>query len=401
MPLAPLTRTLEARIPQRLSEGRSRIGPGGTVTYSVNRGPLSVSVSRTALVIEAPVRARAEACRGDACYASCEPEAVVAAEVPLLLSPDYRFRATSVSLRFTRPCKVRALGGLLTVDITPTLEAQLRPELRRIASEIDGQLPELATRIAEAWSELSAPRELPLGGCFVLQPVGVVQGPFTPSADTLGARFAVLAYPELRASCGARPPVVPLPRLQTDAALPEEGAVRLGMVTSLASVARGFEAAGALQASGKRFRVARAEVEARGSDVEAQLALTGDVCGEVAMAAGFDYSGDGRFVRLTGAELWPGERERITSATLEPAALAQALAAAPRVSPLLSMQALRDAAPPLAAGLSRPTLEVRAVVSSARAAGARARGEELVTFVEARGALWLKAAENPWPATLY
>jgi hypothetical protein len=382
---------LEARVPQRLTDGRVHIGPGGTVTYSVRRGPLSVSVSHTALMIEAPVHASAEACRGDACYASCQPEAVVVAEVPLMLSPDYRFRATSVSLRFTRPCKVRALGGLLTVDLTPTLEAQLRPELQRVESEIDGQLPELATRIAAAWSELSATRELPLGGCFVLQPVGVVQGPFTPSADTLDARFAVLAYPELRASCGAPPSMVPLPLLQTDAALPEEGVVRLGMVTSLASVARAFEAAESRQASGKRFRVAHAEVTSQGSDVEAQLALTGDVCGEVGVAAHFDYSGDGQLIRLAGAELPPGERERINAAELEPAALTQALATAPRIRPLLSVQALRDAAPPLAAKLSQPALEVRAVVSSARAGGALARDEELVTFVEARGALWLKA----------
>ena len=270
--LSPLKRTLEERVPKRLGEGRVRIGPGGTVTYSVERGALSLRVTRGALLVEAPVRARAEACRGNDCYASCEPEALVVAEVPLMLRSDYRFEKTSVSLSFTRPCKVRALG-VLTLDAPHA--RSMSPELGKspVRSTASGQL---AARLA-GWVELSAPRPLPLGGCLVLQPFGIVQGPVSASAVTLGARFAVQLRPELRASCGDEPAAAALPPLQTDAALPEEGAVRLGMVTPLASLARAFESAEPAQASGKRLRVAQAEVTARGSDVDVQLALTGDV----------------------------------------------------------------------------------------------------------------------------
>ncbi len=313
------------------------------------------------------------------------------AEVPLMLGPDYRFQKASVSVSFTRGCKVRALGGFLTVDITPTLDAQLRPELEKVAREIDGQLPDLRPRITQGWSELTAPREVPLGGCFVLQPFGLVQGPFSASTTVLAARFAVRARPELRTDCGAAPAVAPLPPLETNAALPEEGVVRLGMVTPLANVARAFESAEATTVSGKRLRVARADVASHGGNVDAQLTLGGDVCGDVALEAALDFSGDGQHIQLAKGVLWPGERERVVERGLDESALIRALSGAVRLAPLLSVQGFKDAAPPLAAGLSRPELEVRATVSTAHAAGATARGDELVAWLEARGAIWLKA----------
>lgn len=376
VPLKPLERTLEARVPKQLAEGRVRIGPGGTVTYSVERGELSLRITQTALLIEAPARARAEACRGDDCYARCEPEARIVAEVPLMLSPNYRFQTTTVSATFTRGCKVRALGGFLTIDVTPTIEGQLEPELRKVAKEIDRQLPELEPRIAEAWKELAAPRELPLGGCFVLQPVGVIQGPFSPSSTALRARFAVQARPELRTTCGAAPAAPPLPPLATDATLPKDGVVQLGMVTSLDSVASSLESP----------RVKRAEVASNGPNIDAQLALSGKTCGDVALQAALDFSGDGQHIRLARPALWPGEKERLAGSGVDESELVSAV----RIAPLLSVRGFRSAAPSLASSLSQRGVEVSATVSSTRAAGATARGNELVAWLEARGAVQLK-----------
>ena len=395
--LGPLARTLEQRVPKRLADGTVRIGPGGTVAYSAERGALSVRVSRTALLIEAPVRAKAQACRGDDCYASCEPEGLAVAEVPLMLRSDYGFEKASVSLSFTRGCRIRALGGLLTLDVTPSLEAQLAPELRRVAREIDEQLPHLAPRVAQAWAELSAPHQLPLGGCFLLRPFGVVQGPLVASTVKLETRFAVLARPELRANCGDAVPLVPLPPLTTDDGLPEEGVVRLAMVTPLASLERALEAAQPLPLSGKRLRVAHASITAQGSSVDVQMTLGGDTCGDLGLAAALDFDGDGQHIRLAPAAFSPGERERLLTGKLDPSELSQALSRAASVSPLLSVPAFSAAAPPLAASLSQPSLDVRATVSSARPAGARARGDELVAWLEARGALWLDAKALPPP----
>jgi hypothetical protein len=285
---------------------------------------------------------------------------------------------------------VRALGGLLTLDVTPTLEAQLAPELDKVARDIDGQLPDVAAEVEKAWRELSASRTLPLGGCFFLAPFGVVQGPFLPSSQVLQARFAVQATPELRAACGEAPAPRPLPSLQADLSLPEEGVVRLGLVTPLSSIERAFESAEPVAVSSKRFRIAHAVVTSRGSDVATELQLDGDVCGNVALDAGLSFTGDGQLIGLARPQMADSERARLSSGGLDPAQVTQALAAAPHVTPLLSVSAFRDTAPGLASAFSQPQVDVSAKVSSARAAGAIARGDQLVAWLEARGGLWLK-----------
>jgi hypothetical protein len=291
-----------------------------------------------------------------------------------------------VSLRFTRGCKVRALGGLLTLDVTPTLESELQPQLESTARLIDRQLPNLRAELEKSWPQLIVPRELPLGGCFVLQPQGVVQGPIEPSTERLRASFALLAVPELRLRCGETPAATPLPPLRSDPALPAEGVVHLGMVTALSNMARGFEA-GQATLGGRSVRVSQAEVTARGSDVTAQLLLAGGVCGAVVLDGRLEFRGDGEFIHMVN-EKWPsGERQRIVDGELEPKELATVLARLPRLAPLLSVSAFRAAAPTLAAALSRPPLAISAHLSSARAGGAVARGDELVAWLEARGNL--------------
>jgi len=394
-PLEPLKRTLESRVQTRLAEGRFGIGPGGTVSYSAERGALSLSVTQSALVIEAPVRARAQACRGERCYASCEPEARVRAEVSLMLRPDYGFAPARVSLRFSRGCKVRALGGLLTIDVTPTLEAQLEPELRQAAREIDRQMPNLRAEADKAWSELSAQRSVPLLGCLVLSPSGLVQGPLQPSTERLRARFALLATPELRSECPSVAPAQPLPPLRTDPSLLEEGTIFLGMVTPLENVARALQAGPASEVSGKKLRVAEANVTARGSDVDIELRLAGEVCGNVALTAEPDFAGEREVIGLTRAQLAESEQQRLTSADVDPLALARALQATPRLQPLLSPRGLRESAQALARAGSQPSVTVSAKVSSARAAGASARDHELVAWLEARGSLSLQWSAIP------
>jgi Domain of unknown function (DUF4403) len=388
--LAPLQRALEGRIRKRVAAGKVGIGPGGELSYEAERGALALSTSANLLVVEAPIEARVEACRGANCYASCQPRALVRAEVPLLLGADYRFQPARVTLRFTRGCKVRALGGLLTLDVTPTLEAQLAPELGKVASEIDRQLPDVRAQVEVAWRELSTERELPLGGCLVLAPSGVIQGPVEPSASLLLARFAIQLTPELRTRCGeATAERRALPPLQSDASLSEEGLIRLGMVTPLTSLERAFDSA-ATALGGKSARIAGAKVAPRGADVDVELLLRGEVCGAVALTAQPDFSGDGRHIGLTKPQVSAAERDRWLEASLEPASGLEALIGLARVSPLLSVQGFREAVPALASAQSTPRLELGAHVSSARPAGAAARGEELVAWLEARGSVSLK-----------
>jgi hypothetical protein len=114
------------------------------------------------------------------------------------------------------------------------------------------------------------------------------------------ARFALLARPELRVDCSEREsrrrgPGAPavasvslpprLPPLGTDAALPDEDVVTVGMELPLTSFARAFEAAAPEAGSGPRFHVTEATVEAMGRSVTAELTLAGEVCGVVALRA--------------------------------------------------------------------------------------------------------------------
>lgn len=392
-PLAMLGERLEARLQRRLAQGRFGIGPAGSVRYSAERSDLSLAVRRDRLEVRTTVRARAAACRGENCYASCEPEAIATARVPLFLRRDYGFDPAHVALEFTRGCKIEALGGFLTVDVTPTLASQLEPELVQLASQIDQQLGSLRENVNRAWEQLSMPRKLPLG-CLVLQPQSIVQGPLTDSTTTLRARFAILARPELRQTCTNLPGPPPLPALERDASMPDEGRVTLGLVRPLDDLRRALESESAVALDQRRVRVSRAKLSALGSDLLVELGVTGDVCGQLAFAASPSFAEDGAFLGLRRPRWLEGERERVSARGFNAELLLQGLAGVPRLGPLLSVATLPSAAPALAELLSTPELDVSAKVSSAQGAGAAAREDALVTWIAMRGRLELKAVSG-------
>jgi hypothetical protein len=381
VPLPLLGDELEGRLERRLAEGRFNLGPAGNVRYSAERGAVTLSVRENQLVVQTPVHARAEACHGERCYASCVPEAIATATVPLLVRGDYGFESAKVTLRFTRGCKVKALGGFLTVDVTPTLANELQPVLAQVASRIDQQLPSMREDAARIWQQLSMPRELPLGGCLVLQPHDIVQGPIADSTSLLHARFAVLARPELRTRCLELPSPSPLPALERDLSLPDEGKATLGLVAPLEGLRRAFASAPNIATQGGAVHVNQATLRPLGDDVVVELALGGALCGELAFAATPSFTKDGAFIGLDRPKWLAGERARVAAQDLDPDHLLRALAAAPRLPPLLSVAALQSAAPPMAKMLSTPDLELSAEVSGAHGAGAAAREAQLVAWV--------------------
>ncbi len=386
LPLSRLGTELERGVPQRLAEesGR-RIGPAGLLRYSVDRGPFSLSSADGQLVIETALQGRAEACSGSRCYAGCEPQATARAVVPLWLLPDYRFDRSRVSVQFTRGCKVRALGGLLSVDVTPMLRSAIAPQLERVRAQIDSQLPELRAHVERGWRQLARPRELPLAGCLLLDPVGLVQGPMVESEGVLHARFALLARPELREECGSAPAARALPPLSADPALPEEDVVVFGMAAPLARLARAFRAA---SNGDPRTQVTHAAVEAHGNDIVAELTIAGELCGTVALHAEPAFGEDG-LLTLGKGQLAPADGERVRAAGGDPAQLARQLTELPQLAPPVALAVLRAAPAALASLFSDPELQLSAELSSLRAAGAMARGEQLVAQVEARGRLVL------------
>jgi hypothetical protein len=389
--LDKLAAELARHIAPRLAEGRGvALGPAGVLDYSVDRGAFALSIAADHLVVETPVQGRARACRGRRCYAGCEPRALVRAKIPLWLGSDYRFGRSRLSLEFTNGCKVRALGGMLSVDVTPLLKSALAPQLDRVRREIDARLPDVRARVVRAWGQLSRSRPLPLGRCLVLQPLGLVQGPVEQSGHTAHARFALLARPELRADCSEPAPRTSLPPLSADPALPDEGVVTLGVELPLTSLARAFETATPEAGSEPRLRVTQATIEALGKNVSAELELSGELCGAVALQAEPTFAGEDGAIELTAGKLDAGERARVSAAGLDAEALARQLTRLPRVSAPVSLPMLRAAPPALAWLFSDPMFSLSARVSSLRAGGAAARGEHLVAWVEARGSLWLE-----------
>jgi hypothetical protein len=388
--LASLAKELEGKIGQRLAEEQDKsIGIAGRLAYTVDRGPFRVAVEGDALVVRTDVRARAQACRGSDCYASCEPTGVATATVPLRLTPEYRFAPSRVTFAFTRGCVVRALGGIVKIDVTPTIQSELSPALRRVEREIDGKLPPLRLQAERLWAELGKTRRVPLGGCVVTNPRGIVEGPVSGTSESLRVRFGVVAYPEIRSRCGeadgGTPP--PLPPLQQDPSLPEEDDLVLALVSPLSSLAASLEAAEPFDAGGARARVARASASPAGSRAELDLGLRGEACGDLAVRSSLAWTEDGRYLRLASPALADHERERMAS--LSPETFTRSLSAL-KLAPPISPEMLAELIPTLASSMSDPSVEVSAKVSGVKPLGVSLRGGDLAASVVLRGSVDVK-----------
>ena len=364
MRLAPIAQELDARVPRRVADERNRgIGMAGHLNYTVDRGPFAIAIEGDAMLVRTELRGHAEACANGRCYASCDPVAVATAAVPLRLTPEWRFAPSRVSVAFTRGCQVRALGGFVRVDVTPTIEGQLGPALRNVEKEIDARLPQPRPQAERLWKELSAPRSLPLGSCVVVNPRGIVQGPVTGLGSSLRVRFGLVASPELRTRCGDPPAAVPLPPLAHDPRLPAEDDLVVAMVSPIANAMASLAPSEPFDLDGSRVRITRATAVSAGAALDVDLSLRGEACGDLATRTPLAWTDDGKAIRFTSPEL----------------------AAAPPLTPALSPDALRDVVPQLASSLSDPTVDVKATIKEAKPLAAYARGDDLAATVRLRG----------------
>ena len=400
VPLAGVKQALEAKVPRRVAEERDHdLGAAGRLEYTVDRGPFTVRVDRDTLVVEAPLLGRAQACAKGRCYAGCAPEARVTAKVPLRVGADYRFHSSEVRIDVTKGCEVRALGGFLTIDVTPTLRRALAAQSRNLRASIDRELPDLRPDATRLWAELGKTRALPLGMCAALTPEEITQGPASGTAERARLRFGLLARPEVRVRCdpaapaapGAGPPSArrPLPPLRDDPSLPESGDIHLAIVLPADAAARALSSAtDAIDFDGRRARIGRATGDVTSGLL---LELSGEVCGDAGLVAtGLAWT-DAQSLHLLGAAPMAGEGERLASAgPLDPARLSAAVEHAPIPLPL-SVSALESTLPELARGMSDNKLTVSAAVESAKPESAGLRDAELVAVALLRGSVTLRA----------
>jgi hypothetical protein len=410
VPLAGVGQALELKVPRRVAEERDHdLGAAGRLEYTVDRGPFKVRVDKDALVVEAPLQGRAQACAKGRCYAGCAPEARVSARVPLRLGADYKLHSSEVRIDVTKGCEVRALGGLLTIDVTPILRGALAAQSRNLQASLDRELPDLRPQATRLWAELGKRRELPLGMCVDLVPEEITQGPASGTSESARLRFGLLAWPEVRIRCaGTVPPAPPrapgaapglaaagapalprpLPPLRDDPSLGEAGDVHLAIVLPDDAAARAVaSAAEPVDFGGRRARIGRASGDVPSGVL---VELTGEVCGDARMTATGVAWADAQSLRLTGAAPMPGEGERLVLAALDPARLAMTFERAPIALPI-AVSALETTLPELARGMSDDKLTVTATVASAQPESAGLRGKDLVAVALLRGAVTLRA----------
>jgi hypothetical protein len=399
VPLGGLRQALETKVPRRLAEERDHdLGMAGRLEYTVDRGPFAVRVEAGAVVVDALLHGRAQACAKGRCYAGCAPEARVTARVPLRLSADYKLRSSDVRVEVLRGCQVRALGGLVTVDVTPILRAALAQQTGKIQASIDRELPDFKPQAARLWAELAKPRELPLGMCVVLAPEAITQGPAAGTVESARLRFGLLARPELRVSCASGPgaagsppgssPTPPLPPLRDDPALPALGDVHLAIVLGEDAPARAVErAAEVIDFGGRRGRVSKAS----GTAASLVIDLSGEVCGELVQSAvGVAWSEQQALHLVGSSPTTAGEGARLAAAGLDAALVASAVERAPMALPI-ALSALPTLLPELASAMSDASVTVSAAVESARPESAGLRGTDPIAVALLRGAVTLRA----------
>jgi hypothetical protein len=363
VPFSRVARELEPRVPTRLADERGHdIGVAGSLDLTVDRGPLVVSATERDLVVRTNLRGQARACAsGRGCYATCAPEAVAEVHVPLALTESYGFAQPRVSVKITRGCRIAALGGLVQIDVTPTIEARLEPELRKVEHALAAQLPSLKPQAIRAYAELGRPRELPLGlGCAYVHPQGITQGPASVTGKAVSLRFRLEVSPEVRPRCDAPAPLFAplLPKLAHDGAMPATDETEISELVPLSAFARAAEPTTPVELGAKVTRVAKAEARADADGLWLDATLEGEVCGPSRAHARPAWSSDALSLRLVDARPGSSDRDALTRAHLPGDALASFVGSHVSVTPKLTPRGLETGLPALARAAAAAGAEV-------------------------------------------
>ena len=388
VPLANIARGIEPKVPKRVAEERDRdIGMAGRLQYVVDRGPFALRVEGNTLVVEAPLTAQVQACAKNNCYASCTPSMLATARVPLELGADYKLHTSGVTISVTRGCELKALGGLLTIDVTPMLSGALAAQSPVVAQEIDRQLPDFRGEAGKLWAEIQKPVSLPLGACLLLDAEEIVQGNASGTKDLARLHFGLASHPEVRVKCTDMPNAAArlLPALRHDATLPDLGDVHLAVALPADAPARAI-------AGGPPFDlgVGRAQITtATGDATQLAITLAGEVCGAATVSAAGAAWTKRQALHLTGVTPTDEDRARLTAVRVDPALLAAGVEQAEIPLPI-AIDALTELLPELARNAKDDRVAIAANVSAARPESASLRdGTTPVAVAYLHGAVTL------------
>lgn len=329
---------LERTLPRRLAERRGvELGDAGRLSYTIDRGPFALHLEGDELSVDVELQGHAEVCKpvgflGCVGYASCAPGGRARASLRLLLGNDYRLLPSRVQIPVTRPCTLSALG----IDMTSEVQAQANRQADEIHGRIDGALPELGEAVSSIWNALATTIPLGASSCARVRPRAVLQTGPRLRGEHLSVGFGVEGEVAVLAPCQPPPPVPPLPPPGPAQDLETGIDLKIPLLTSWPEAGYSLTRSLALaepQAGDEVVHITevRAGPGAQGK-VRLWLTLAGRSCGEVAYEATPEAQPDGLLFR--GVALVEGEAARLrgAGATLDLAALGQAIEGRLRLS---------------------------------------------------------------------
>jgi hypothetical protein len=123
---------------------------------------------------------------------------------------------------------------------------------------------------------------------------------------------------------------------------------------------------------------------------EPDIALDGEVCGDIALRASVAWSDDGYSLQLTSPRLEEEETRRIAASTIDPTSLVTAITRAPRMAMPLHGDIIEALVTGFGSSLSDESLDVSITVSSVAPASVDVREDELIAWMRMRGEVVLR-----------
>jgi len=318
VPLSRVADEIATHVPKVVASGtRKPIGAPGEATYRVTRGGFSVKLVGGDLVVRTPLSVRAQVCKplGPLCptYASCSPQLLATARVPMTLGPRLEVGNSRVDVSVTRPCSIAG------IDVTSRMMKVASRQTAKVQRQIDRSIPSLAKPAGEAWRLMHTSASLGGDACLRITPKSWAQAPPKTEDGALVVQLGVTGALEVLGECPAAtggPDAEPkaLPKLAKVESLPERGSVQVAVRADWESAKAAL--LGALRAPSAVVdaRVRTSEIEGRGV-LALGLTLHGEQCGEIWLASDLTWDDASSSFRLSGLQAFPGQASEASQAS--------------------------------------------------------------------------------------
>ena len=298
--LEPLSAAAEKALPTQAGNWRSwKDWRGVKSQYRAWRGPLGITVAGDVLTVQAHIRywirARKKLLGTVNLKGSCgidEPprQALIGMQVRLGWGPDWTLRPEFHILptRFIDRCEMT----IANIDVTPLIEKEFRKQmqnsLRAALRKLAPGMQAIRQQAQHSWSLLQQPVSLGPGSWLMLQPAGVALSRITGQGDHIDTRLAITLQPELLTGSAPVAQQRPLPPLgqyfPRSAGLNLQLGVKLDFTTLNQQLADTL-AGQSFVIKGQQAGIKALELSGSGQEINARVALSGDIAGMAELRA--------------------------------------------------------------------------------------------------------------------